>query len=184
MKACIYARTAHNDKSHNRTALQTQIDVARAIAHGRNLTVDYAHVFTDTDAAGDSPPTPWKRDENQPARPALTALVEAVEAGAVQWVLVHRLDRLATSSELLIALRDFFLHYRVRIAVSPDQAADSQDPTETFALSILQPCIATDLLADRTRKELQRSRKQGEIDRLKARLLRLETELDALSEDT
>ena len=52
MNACIYARTARDDKSHDRTTVDNQIAFSRELARRHNLTVEPEHVFTDIDHEG------------------------------------------------------------------------------------------------------------------------------------
>jgi len=181
VKACIYARTSPSDKSHNRKSLENQIAHARALAPLHNLTVEDEHIFTDIDAHGTYPPPCWSVDDAEETRPALGALVEALQSGDVTHVIVHRLDRLATSSDVLIALRDLLAHLDARVVLSPDRLEQADDPSEAFALSILKPHLLVDTEAERERKAQLRTRKREEIARLQAKINRLEDELAELN---
>ncbi len=180
MKACIYARTSSSDKSHNRTSLENQIVQARALAPLHNLTVEDEHVFTDINSDGTFPPTCWSGDDAEETRPALSALIEALEAREVTRVIVFRLDRLATCSEVLMALRELLDYLDARIVIAPERLEQAEDPSESFAASILRPCVVVDTEAERERKAQLRSRKREEIARLQAKVARLEDELAEL----
>ena len=106
-----------------------------------------------------------------------SALIEAVEADEVQRILIYRVERLGTSSAMLEALACLLRERQVRIAADPAQLRNVTDPGERFAISILHDCFDLDTEADKERKEQLRRKKLQEIERLRARLSRLENEL-------
>ncbi len=179
MKACIYARTCRSDKSHKRMALDNQVELCRRLAREHNLTVEHRHVFTDIDLDGALPPTCWAR-EDEPARPALAALVAAVENGEVSRIIVSRVERLATSSEVLNGLLGLCEHFDVNVVASPDQTVESDDPAEQFAASLFLSRLQFDTEAQREAKNQLRAKKREEIHRLQQKIARLEDEIAEL----
>jgi hypothetical protein len=156
------------------------VEQCRELAHRHNVIVEVRHVFTDRDHEGVWPPTCWAAPESTEVRPALSALIEAVETGLVKCILVHRLERLACSSALLTQLRELLDARDARIVVAADAAALAADPVERFALSILQPRVVCDDAVGRQRKAALRSEKHEEISRLQDKILRLEAEIAEL----
>ncbi len=180
MRACIYARTCRKDKSHNRTSIDRQIEYSRELARKHNLLVESRHVFTDLDHEGSSPPTCWSGDDDDACRPALSALIDTLVNGVVTRVIVHRIERLGTTSELLLSLGELFGEHSVRVIVPPDEITNNEDPGAKFALSLLRPFIQFDTEPDRDRKEKLRAKKIEEINRIKEKLSRLEEEVSQL----
>ena len=181
MKACIYARTSRDAKGHHGFSIERQEEVARALAAKHGLTVAYEHVFTDTDYAGEVPPSCWAYGEEQEGRPALSALITAIEEGLVKRVIVRRMDRLGTTSEVLSGLLALFTRHDVYVVATPETAALSEDPTEAFAISVLRPRIQYDTDDERSLKTQQKRKKVEEINRLKFKIARLEAEIAELS---
>ncbi len=181
MKACIYARTSRHDKGHHRFSIERQVEDARVLAAKHGLTVAYEHVFTDVDYEGDTLPTSWIFSDGQTGRPALAALVEAVEEGLVERVIVRKMERLGTASEVLSGLLDLFKQYNIHIVATPETVSLDDDPTEAFAVSVLKPCIQYDTDDERERKARLKQKKIDEIDRLKFKIARLEAEIAEMS---
>jgi DNA invertase Pin-like site-specific DNA recombinase len=177
MKACIYARTSRHDKGHHKFSVERQEEAARALAAKHGLTVSFEHVFTDSDYAGEDPPSCWAYSEGQEGRPALAALITAVEKGLVERVIVRKMDRLGTTSEVLTGLLELFTQHNVCIVATPEPASLEEDPTEAFAVSILSPCIQYDTDDERRRKLQLKLKKVEEINRLKFKIARLESEI-------
>ncbi len=180
MKACIYARTSRHDKGHHRFSIERQVEDARALAAKHGLTVADKHIFTDVDYEGDAPPSCWLFADDEPARPALASLITAVEEGVVQRVIVRKMERLGTTSEILMGLLGLFKERDVHIIATPERVSLDEDPTEAFAVSVLQPCIQYDTDDERQRKARLKQKKIEEIDRLKSKIARLESEISEL----
>ena len=180
MNACIYARTARDDKSHDRTTVDNQIAFSRELARRHNLTVEPEHVFTDIDHEGHTLPISWEWSTEE-GRPALGAMVDAIEAGKVEVVIVRRLSRLGSSSGVLTALAELFERRGVHVVVAPEQVSSEQDSTEQFAISSLRKYIRGDTEWERELHAAERARKLEEINRLKSRINRLEAELAEMS---
>ncbi len=177
MKACIYARTSRHDKGHHRFTIERQVEDARALADKHGLSVAYEHVFTDVDYEGDTLPTSWLFSDDKVGRPALSALVAAIEEGRVKRVIVRKMERLGTASEVLMGLLNLFIQQNVHIIATPEAVSLDDDPTEAFAVSVLKPCIQYDTDEERERKARLRQKKIDEIDRLKQKIARLEAEV-------
>ncbi len=180
MKACIYARSSRREKSHRAVSIERQVEDARALAHKHGLTVAYEHVYTDADSEGHEPPSAWA---GSPAagRAALGALIEAVENGEVNRVIVRRMDRLGTDHGTLSGLLALFESYDVNIIAEPESDL-AENPTEQYAVSVLQSRIQYDTAAERERKAKLRARKVEEIERLRDKIARLEAEVFELSD--
>ncbi|MFU8781269.1 MAG: recombinase family protein [Kiritimatiellia bacterium] len=181
MKAAIYMRTCRQDKAHQAYTLAKQEQHTRDLATRHGLRVAFENVYCDIDHAGDLPPDCWTGFNYQGVtRPALTALIHAIEEGDIQHLIVRRMDRLGTSSDILINLLQFFTQYGVQIIATPESSTTAHDPSEAFAISILGPLIRYDTEDERERKQKLRSRKIEEIERLKDKILRLEAEIKEL----
>jgi DNA invertase Pin-like site-specific DNA recombinase len=180
MKACIYARTSRHDKGHHRFTIERQVEEARALAAKHGLTVAYEHVFTDVDYEGDTLPSSWLFADDQVGRPALSALVAAVEDGLVKRVIVRKMERLGTASDVLTGLLNLFTQQTVHIIATPEPVSLDDDPTEAFAVSLLTPCIQYDTDDERQRKLHLKQKKIDEIDRLKLKIARLEAEISEM----
>lgn len=178
MKAAIYMRTWRHDKGHHAYSLRHQETQARDLASKHGLTVAYEHVFSDIDYPGDAPPACWvfEGDPRQ-TRPALSALVHAVEEGTVKRVIVRKMERLGTAADTLAGLRDLFARCGVLIVATPENVSSGDDPAEAFAISILRPCIRYDTDEERERKLRQKARNIEEIQRLQDKIARLECEI-------
>ena len=153
---------------------------ARGLAAKHGLTVAYEHVFTDVDYEGDILPSCWLFADDQVGRPALSALVSAVEEGLIQRVIVRKMERLGTTSEVLMGLLALFGAHGVHIIATPERVSLDEDPTEAFAVSLLDPCIQYDTDDERQRKARLKQKKIDEIDRLKSKIARLESEISEL----
>ena len=180
MRAAIYARAYHRDKSHNRTEIARQVEQCRDLARQHNVIVEGRHVFTDRDHGGAWPPTCWSEPDAAEVRPALSALIETIEDGEVSRVLVHRLERLGTSSDLLGLLVELLEARDGYVIVPHDVVSADADPVERFALSVLRPRVIFDTEAERERKAKLKARNLEEIARLQAKIARLETEIAEL----
>lgn len=180
MKACIYARSSSHDKGHHGFSIARQEEDARLLAAKHGLTVSYEHVFTDTDHTGEMPPDCWAFSEDQEGRAALSALITEVEAGAIKRVIVRKMDRLGTTSEVLIGLLELFTLHDVYVVATPESASLQEDPTEAFAVSVLQPRIQYDTDEELQRKAKLKQKKLEEIERLNVKIHRLELEISEL----
>jgi DNA invertase Pin-like site-specific DNA recombinase len=177
MKACIYARTSRQDKGHHGFSLERQVSDANALANKHGLSVANQHVFTDIDYTGDLPPSCWIFDDEENGRPALAAMIAAVEDGTIKRVIVRKMERLGSTSEVLMGLLDLFTQHDVYIVATPETASLDDDPTEAFAISILRPRIQYDTDDERHRKANLKQKKVEEIERLKFKIARLEAEI-------
>ncbi len=181
MKAAIYMRTCKQDKAHHAYNLQKQEQHTRELARRHGLRVAFEHVFCDLDYAGDTPPDCWTQYDYQGiTRPALSALIQAIDQGEIRYVIVRRMDRLATASETLTNLLLFFTQQQVQILATPETQNSTDDPAESFAVSILSPVIRYDTDEEQERKAKLRARKIEAIERLKDKIIRLEAEIKDL----
>jgi DNA invertase Pin-like site-specific DNA recombinase len=181
MQAAIYIRTCKQDKAHQAYNLAKQEQHTRELATRHGLRVAFEHVFCDLDYTGDAPPDCWARfDYDGITRPALTALIHAIEEGSIRYLIVRRMDRLGTTSEILTNLFHFFSQYGVQILTASEPGNTAHDPTEAFAVSILRSIICYDTEEERERKQKLRSRKIEEIERLRDKIRRLEAEIKEL----
>lgn len=179
MNACIYARTSRTERGPNTTSIPNQIDYCMALAQRHGLTVHDGHIFTDTEAPGSLPPSCWA-EAGENGRPALAALVEAIQRKDVSRVIVRRLEKLGTSSEVLSELLGLFTHFDVRIIAEPKSLASEDDPRATFAASFLRPCIQYHTEEEDERRAKLKTKKLEEMDRLRAKIGRLESEIAEL----
>jgi DNA invertase Pin-like site-specific DNA recombinase len=179
MKACIYARTCREERQHQTTSLPNQIAFCRSLAAEHNLGVEEEHIFTDAEKRGDLPPTCWA-PEGADSRPALSALVSALENGEVTHVIVRRLEKLGTGSEVLGLLLDLLTRCDARVVTAPEALAPDQDERARFALSILRPRVQAESAYDIERRARRRQAKAEEAQRMRARLARLEAEIAEL----
>lgn len=182
MQAAIYIRTSRQDKAHQAHTVEKQERHTRELAFKHGLTVTFDHVFSDIDYKGDTPPGCWApSDYNGITRPALAALIHAIEEEQVRFVIVRKMDRLATASDVLTNLLNCFRYHDVSIVATPETGSLNNDPTESFAISILSPCIRYDTDEERERKARLRTRKREEIERMKDKIARLEAEIAELT---
>lgn len=182
MKAAIYMRTWRHDKGHHAYSLRHQEFQARELASKHGLTIAYEHVFSDIDYPGDVPPSCWaSEDDLRQTRPALSALIHAVEEGRVKNVIVRKMERLSTAADTLSGLCALFMRCGVRIVATPENVSFGEDPTETFAISILRPCIRYDTDEERERKVRLKVKNIEEILRLQEKIARLEAEVAELN---
>jgi DNA invertase Pin-like site-specific DNA recombinase len=179
MPGCIYVRTFRGDSPAKRLAPTKQLERAHALAERHAIQIADHYVFTDGDAPGHLPPTSWAH-EDETGRPALAAMLDAIEAGQIKRVLVARVERLATDSSLLTSLCQFFVQHGVEVVTEANANLLQEDPSEAFALSLMRPCLRLDTHAERVRKQRLRERKLEEINRLRDRLDRLEAEVAEL----
>ena len=156
MRACIYARTCRREKVHHTTSILHQIEHCQETALRHNRLVHEEHLFTDIEKGGALLPSCWA-PEGQDSRPALSAMIQAIEVGEVRWVVVDHLDALGTSSDILTALRDLFVARRVTVFESPSPSASEPDVAAAFAWSILAPCVQRETEAERERRESPRN---------------------------
>lgn len=179
MRACVYARAYRRDKSHNRTSIERQVEHCLALGRRHNLLIEQRHVFRDMDHSGSWPPTCWSTEDEDEVRPALSAMIEAIETGKTGAIVVFRADRLATASDLLCGLLELLDARDVKIVVAPEAVADSadRDPTDVFAMSFLRSRMVTDVGEERQQNEKARAQKLDELNRLRAKVARLEAEL-------
>jgi DNA invertase Pin-like site-specific DNA recombinase len=179
VKACIYARTSSVERSATTTTVENQIAFCRELARKHNLFVHDHHLFTDVEMVGSLPPQRWARSD-ETFRPALSLMLEAIEAREVSRVIVRRPETLGSSSEVLVNLLAFFTAYGVRVVIEPEPITPQSDPRAAFAASILRPCLQFDTEFDEERKAKVKARKREEIERLKDKIARLEAEVAEL----
>jgi DNA invertase Pin-like site-specific DNA recombinase len=179
--SCIYVRTWNDDPAHQHLSYERQLRDARRLAEKHSLQVPDHHLFSDIDYPGHLPPTCWAGEADE-CRPALSALIEAIEAGAIDRIIVGRMERLATDAVVLQQLHDLLRQRGVHLISEPHPLAAEEDPAEAFAAELLADCIQYDTDAEREQKAKLRARKIDEIDRLKARVDRLEAEVAELSD--
>jgi DNA invertase Pin-like site-specific DNA recombinase len=178
MNACIYARTSRQEKLHTTTKIEKQVAFCMELARSLNLTVQPEHVYTDVELTGDLLPACWAND-GEPARPALAAMIAAIEEQDIRYVIVRRLEKLGTTSAVLCSLLEFFNDTRVSVVCDRETIRNADEPSAQFAWSILKPRVVSETQAEREQRELERARKREEIERLKDKIARLEAELAA-----
>lgn len=181
MGSCIYIRTYDDDPAHHHLSYDRQLKDARRLAQKHALLVPDHHLFSDVDYPGHLPPTCWATERDE-CRPALSALIAAIEAGAIDRIIVGKMERLATDAVVLQEFGDLLLRHGVRLIAEPHPLDASDDPAEAFAAKMLARCIQYDTDTERAQKVKERARKIEEIDRIKARIARLEDEVAELSE--
>lgn len=180
MKSCIYARSSRHDKGHHRFTIAKQEEDARTLASKHGLTVAYEHVFTDIDYSGDTPPSCWVYSDEQEGRPALASLIAAVENDQIKRIIVRKMERLGSTSEVLMGLLNLFTEHNVYIVATPETISLDDDPSEAFAVSILRPRIQYDTDSEHDRKVTLKKKKIEEISRLQSKITRLESEISEL----
>lgn len=180
MRSCIYVRAYRREKSHNRTGIERQVRHCRELGRQHNLIIEGRHIFRDMDHDGAWPPSCWALDEDGAVRPALSAMIDAIEGGKISSVVVFRADRLATSSELLQGLDEVFEQYDIKVIVSSEALDERDDPADRFAVSMLRSRFVYDMTAEKEKDERLRARKLDELERLRAKVLRLEAEIAAI----
>ncbi len=181
MGSCIYIRTYEHDSAHQQLSYERQLRDAQRLAQKHAMQIPDHHLFSDIDFPGHLPPACWASEHDE-CRPALSAMIEAIEAGAIDRILVSRMERLGTDAVILQEFSNLLERHGVRLVSEPHPLDADDDPAEAFAASILVRCIQYDTDAERAQKGKQRTRKIEEIDRLKARVSRLEGEVAELSE--
>lgn len=182
MKAAIYMRTWRHDKGHHAYSLKHQESQARELASKHGLTVAYEHVFSDIDHPGDAPPACWvSEDDQRQTRPALSALIHAVEEGRVKVVIVRKMERLGTAADTLSGLCALFARCGVLIVATPENVSLGEDPVEAFAVALLRPCIRYDTDEERERKVRLKAKNIEDILRFQEKIARLETEIVELN---
>lgn len=179
MHAAIYARTCRREKLHHTTSIPNQVAFCHELVARHGLAVDVDHVFTDVEYPGSLFPSCWAL-EGEPSRPALSALVNTIEAGIISHVAIRRFEKFGTSSEVLLALLELFQRRDVWILATREQLRDAIDPTGAFAYSILKSRVRFDNAAERDSKLKEIARRREEIARLGARMARLEFEITEL----
>lgn len=181
MKACIYTRTSRAEKGVHTTSIPNQVEFCTELARRHNLAVRHDHIFSDAEIVGTAMPTCWASDDDEVVRPGLSALVEAIEGGGIDRVLVRRPEKLGTSYDVLHALRTFFESHGVRVIIPPrDGSPSDADPRATFAVQTLGPVIQFETALDEERRAKLRARKLEELERLRDRVARLEAEIAGL----
>ena len=176
MNACIYARTSNVEKGNNTTSIPNQIEHCKALAMRHGLTVRDTDIFTDIEMLGSLPPS-GLTNEDQESRPALGAMVEAIHQGRISRVVVRRVEKLGTSSDVLLELLTLFTDSNIRVVLEPEQPDAENDPRGAFAASILLPCLQYDTAIEEERRAKNKAKKLDEIERLKGRIARLESEI-------
>lgn len=182
MKAAIYIRTWKHDKGHHAFSLRSQEQQGRELAAKHGMTISNAHIFSDIDYPGDVPPSCWVfEDDERDTRPALAALIHAIESDAIKRVIVRKMERFGTAADTLNGLAELFRQHDVLIIATPETVSFSDDPTEAFAVSMLKPYIRYDTDEERERKKVLKAKKVEEIQRLQDKIARLEAEIAELS---
>jgi len=179
MHTAIYARTCRKEKQHNTTSIDNQIAFCKDLAREHGLTTEVDHVYTDVELEGRLPPTCWA-DDDEDSRPALSALIQRIEEGQISHVIVRRLEKLGTTSDVLLAIMEVLVAHDVWVVGSRSQLTDNIDPSSAFAFSILKSRVCFDNPAERDRKQQEISKLRDEISRLHERIGRLESEIAEL----
>lgn len=177
MNACIYARTSKAEKGENITSIPNQIEYCKVLAQRHNLNIPEWHIYTDVEIQGCVMPSCWATTDEEAVRPALSAMIEAIEREEISRVIVRRMEKLGTSSDVLIRLLELFKQYDIRVITEPQTNNYDADPRGEFATSILRPVIQFDTEAEQEKKDKQKAKKLEELERLKAKISRLEAEI-------
>ncbi len=179
MNACIYTRTCQQEKRNHTTSIPRQTEICRALTGDHNLTLQEDHIYSDSEYPGHLPPTCWAL-EGEEGRPALSAMIAAIERGHINRVVVRRIEKLASSSETLQLLLELFIRYDVYVIAPPEVADETSNPVAQFALSILSPRVQFETESSRERREKQKAKKREEVTRLQAKIERLEAEIASI----
>jgi len=179
IKASIYARSCREEKSPALPSIENQVSFCQSLAIRHSVAVQPAHIFADHWASGTSLPSCWTAGSG-PARPALSALIEAIESDGIGRVIIQRPQVLGTSSEVLTNLLSFFAATDVWIIAEPDPASFADEPAAAFPSSLLRQRVLYDTDEERERKSAARRKKAEEITRLKLKIARLEAEISQL----
>ena len=179
MHASIYARTYQKEKRHHTTSIPRQMEICQALASEHGLTVLDDHIYTDSEYPGHLPPTCWANGDEE-GRPALSAMIAAIESGEINRVIVRRLEKLASASETLVLLLELFTRYDVYVIAPPEVAKSDAEPVARFAYSLLEPRVQLETDASRERRERQIAKKREEITRLQSKIKRIEAEIASI----
>ena len=175
MDGCIYARYDGGERESSR--VERQVEVCRNLASEHGLFVIEDLIFTDFDVGGELMPQHWVMGDGV-GRPALACLLQAIEAHGLKYVLVERLDALATSSALLYLLRDFFQKYGVQVVCNHGQR--SGVPAVMYAAQVLEPVLKLESDAEIEKRQRKKKKILDEVARLQKKIVRLEAEAEAL----
>lgn len=115
VRAATYARVSTEDQANEGTSLDSQVD--RCQTHLRANAWEHVGEFVDRGVSG-----------SLSSRPALDQIVRLVEDGAVDVVVITKLDRIARSLRNLLDLLDLFERHQVQL-IALDDPLDPSTPS-------------------------------------------------------
>lgn len=122
MRAAIYTRVSTEDQARDGYGLDVQAEKCLAMATVKEWAV--VERFTDDGISG-------TKDEAE--RPGLAALVDAIDTGAIDAVIVYSLDRIGRATRLVLRIVDSLTASGVEL-VSCKESLDTSTATGRFVL--------------------------------------------------
>lgn len=140
--AAIYARTSREFKNFERVSIAQQVD------DGKRLAVEHGdkepQVLIDENLSGKMPPLQFA-DGSKQTRPALSRLLELVQAGQVNAVIVRKRDRLFRSTILALRFYKFLSDHRCRLICTHENLPAGTDASGLFTLTVLAAAAELEL---------------------------------------
>ena len=121
--AAIYCRTSVDDKNDPKLSTGSQKEDGVKLARSLNFDVKPDHVFLEIGISGSKPPARWqnKRLTKLNHRPELERMMQAIEQGRIQAVVVRKRDRLFRSLELSLKFFRFMEEHNIQLYATSEK---------------------------------------------------------------
>lgn len=149
MRAGIYARKSKEDAKRPGKSVRDQIAEARAEITMRGYELDEAHVYADDGISA-------SRHARRKARPGYAALVQAIEAGELDVLVMAEQSRASRRLSVIGALVELCQEHGVRMVMG-GRDVDPSNPTDLMIVGVTAGMDAAE--SERTRERILRATK-------------------------
>ncbi|MBM4024649.1 MAG: recombinase family protein [Planctomycetes bacterium] len=166
VKAAIYARVSREDPAHAKISVEQQVEDGNRLASENGLGTPIVHL--DRDLSGKLFPRQWGDDAQARGRggkyrQGLTDLIEDIEAGRVNTVIVRKLDRLSRNVALALRLYEYFSAKGVALFATDEKIPGGNDASGKFTLTLLMAVAQYEMekTVENTRAAKQFAKRNG-----------------------
>ena len=167
INAAIYCRTSVDDKNDPKLSTSSQQKDGMKIARSLNFKVKTDHVFLDIGISGARPPTRWQERciNKLNHRPELERMMQSIEQGEIQAVIVRKRDRLFRSLELSLKFFKFMEEYNIQLHATSEKI--NLDGSASSRLELTLMMAVAEFQLQTTRENILQAKRRQKAEGLK-----------------
>lgn len=167
INAAIYCRTSVDDRNDPRLSTGNQQKDGLELARSLNFDIKPDHVFLDIGISGSKPPARWqeRRLTRLNHRPELERMMQSIEQGDIQAVIVRKRDRLFRSLELSLKFFKFMEEHNIQLHATGEKI--NLDGSASSRLELTLMMAVAEFQLQTTRENILQAKRHQKAEGLK-----------------